>query len=183
FWAPPEDFPFWPQPVTTDKDGRFTLRGIPRNRGVGVQVRDDRFACQVLAIPPQDKDRPREVALALAPARRITVTVTYAATAKPVPGARGRVETLDGSLGFGPLRPDERGRGTGTPRMFTLPGSDGRADAKGRMTLNPFLGEAFLVRVSAPDGGPYLTVQKSVSWPKAASSQQVKMRLPRGVVV
>jgi RNA polymerase sigma factor (sigma-70 family) len=93
FREPPPGLPVWPGPVTTDARGRLVLRGLPRNVGIGLLVRDRRFALQALAINPQARAEPRELTLALAPARVLEGTVVDAATGKPVPGAVVRVPT------------------------------------------------------------------------------------------
>ncbi len=37
-WMPPSQVPFWPQPRTTDREGRFTLRGVDRSQMLNVQA-------------------------------------------------------------------------------------------------------------------------------------------------
>jgi RNA polymerase sigma factor (sigma-70 family) len=106
FRDPPPRSPLWPWPVTTDRQGRCTLRGLPRDQGIGLQVRDRRFAWQALAIKAQPKGKPREVTRALLPARVIEGTVVDAATGKPVCGARVRVPTRGGdSVTSAPAHP------------------------------------------------------------------------------
>ena len=64
-----------------------------------------------------------------------------------------------------------------------LSGMAGRADEKGRFRLNPSPGNSFHVSAYAPDGEPYLTLEKRIQWPRAAVKQQVDLSLPRGVLV
>jgi RNA polymerase sigma factor (sigma-70 family) len=152
--------PAWPNAVVTDKDGRFEISGIGRAAAALLAVDDDRFATQDFAVAPDAK----EVLKTLEPAHIIEGTVTYADTGKPVPGARLTVYA-------------------GKSELDSLFGHDGRADEKGRFRLNPSPGGYFQLSAYAPDGEPYLTVQKRLTWPKAAVKQRVDLALPRGVLV
>ena len=68
-----------------------------------------------------------------------------------------------------------------------------QADAQGRFRLNPYAdtpytsmttGESlFTVYAYAPDGQPYLGVQKEITWIKGSVRQTVDFALPRGVLV
>ncbi len=68
-----------------------------------------------------------------------------------------------------------------------------QADTQGRFRLNPYAdtvytsmttGEAlFTVYAYAPDGQPYLGVQKEITWTKGSVRQTVNFALPRGVLV
>ena len=68
-----------------------------------------------------------------------------------------------------------------------------QADANGRFRLNPYAdtpyksmttGETlFTVYASAPDGQPYLGVQKEITWKKGSVRQTVDFALPRGVLI
>jgi protocatechuate 3,4-dioxygenase beta subunit len=200
FVDPPAKLPFWPEAFTTDAKGRFTLRGVPRGQGVGLQVRDPRYALQSLSVRPQDKARPAEVTLVLEQARSLEGTVVDASTGKPIPHARlsipaGGFET--GSVAFVPdgagdadwrgrrVRAELRGLAFALLRSDRddLPGLDVRADKDGKYKIPLFLADSYSVRVSPPDGQPYLPMRRTVSWPKAAARQEVKMGLTRGVWV
>jgi hypothetical protein len=97
----------WPQPITTDAEGRFSLTCIPRDHGAGLSVKESElFAPQDLMIntglPEKRGERDstyraqvvngskpdEEVALVLAPAQWFTGTVRYADTGEPAPHAR-----------------------------------------------------------------------------------------------
>jgi protocatechuate 3,4-dioxygenase beta subunit len=121
FRDPPARVPLWPGPVTTDAQGRFLLRGLPRDQGIALLVRDRRFALQALAVKLQAQARPREITFILAQARIIEGTVVDAATGKPVPGALVRV----------PTRPDTQTDAT-APAHPTI----GEVDWKGRWGTN-----------------------------------------------
>ncbi len=164
--APAElgDLPFWPKATTTDKDGRFALHGIGRGVVAQFGVSDDRFAAHGFRLTTDAKEGTKEFRAPLEPAHIIEGTITYADSGKPVPQARLTVyaaRSEDDSWG----------------------GMDGRADDKGHFRINPLPGNLFQVSAYAPDGEPYLTVQRMVKWPKAAVKQQVDLRLPRGVLV
>jgi RNA polymerase sigma factor (sigma-70 family) len=155
-----QESPAWPKAALTDKDGRFEVRGLGRGMTAALGVGDDRFATQVLNVATDDG----EVIKALEPAHIIEGTVAYADTGKPVAGARLTVFAARSEL----------------DSWF---GIDGRADENGRFRINPRPGSSFQVSAYAPDGEPYLTVQKRVKWPPAAVKQQVELKLPRGVLV
>jgi RNA polymerase sigma factor (sigma-70 family) len=163
FWDPPEHFPLWPEPVTTDDEGRFTLHGLDAEQSLLVHVSDDRFAQQWLVIEP---NKQKEVTLALAPAQIIEGRVLYEDTGKPVPLARLSVHAseLEDYFGAGP-------------------GSDGTTDAEGRFRLNPFHGKNFTVTAYGPRGQPYLTRTLQFKWPKGTVKYQVELQLPRGVLI
>src|SRR5205807_1367655 len=63
----PERLPGWPASATTDDQGRFVLRGIGRGQPVGLLVRDERYALQVLDVDAQA--RAGELLRVLAPPR------------------------------------------------------------------------------------------------------------------
>src|SRR5262249_23710621 len=48
----------WPEPVTTDDQGRFVIRGANRDQGLTLTVNDDRFATQSFTIDTPGKPRP-----------------------------------------------------------------------------------------------------------------------------
>jgi hypothetical protein len=202
FRSPPEGLPFWPTAVTTDAEGRFTLRGLGAGQGAGLLVRDGRFAAQVLDLAPRDKGKPGEVTLALAPARTLEGTVVDAASRRPVPFARVRVDG-PGSFGFATFTvagidragadwKGRRGLGDSAVRLFALdggsfgddlPGAEARADKDGRFRLNLHLADSYTVRLTGPDGAAYLPRAANVPWPKGAARQQVEFTLPPGVPV
>ena len=155
----------WPKAVVTDKDGRFELHGIGRGAVVRLQVDDARFARQDITVPrgPKPEDA-KDIVRTLEPAHILEGTITYADTGKPVPNARLTVYA-------------------GQSEVSSMFGSDGRADEKGHYRLNPTPGSYFHIAAYAPDGQPYLTVQKQLNWPKAAIKQTVDISLPRGVLV
>jgi RNA polymerase sigma factor (sigma-70 family) len=159
---PPDRLTLWPKPATTSADGRFVLRGLGRTCGVWMSVRSERFAPQRLSV--EANSPPKELLASLSPAQLIEGVVTQADTGKPVPHARLTVYSSDQEYGGGG-------------------GLGGKADAQGRFRINPYPGKFFDVAAYAPDGQPYLTVQKKVRWPKGAVKQEVRIALPRGVLV
>jgi RNA polymerase sigma factor (sigma-70 family) len=166
FWFDsPEGISTWPRPVTTDDQGRITLGGIGRGRGVDITlgVRDPRYAWQNLRVDsaqPADK----EISLALEPAKVIAGRVFAADTGQPVPNAVISI-------------------GAGGGRFGGLSMTRFRADPQGRFTANPSPGEYFRVSVYAPEGQPYLVPQVEFPWTKGAVKKDVEIRLPRGVLI
>ncbi len=154
----------WPKAAITDKDGRIEIHGVGREVTVTLGMRDDRFATQTFAVANDGTVGAGEVLETLEAAHLIEGTVTYADTGKVVPGAGLTVYAGNSATG-------------------SLSGMAGRADEKGRFRLNPSPGNYFHVSAYAPDGEPYLTLEKRIQWPRAAVKQQVDLSLPRGVLV
>jgi beta-lactamase regulating signal transducer with metallopeptidase domain len=201
FRVPPEGLPFWPGPITTDDQGRFTIRGIGRGQEVGLLVRDERFAVQALELKSPEKDKPGEMTLVLTPARVVEGTVTEAGSGKPLAHAGVRVRMPGSNTSFAlnalafPGNADWKGRhglggnllafdfvGIG-PSGNPLPDIEAQTDEQGRFRLHLYEADSFTLRASAPQGQPYLSATKSINWPKAAARQTVNFSLPRGVPV
>src|SRR5262249_35010224 len=51
-----------------------------------------------------------------------------------------------------------------------------QTDAKGRFQMYPYPGTTLVVTASVP-AGPYLTLQKTLDWPKGAAKQELKLAL------
>jgi hypothetical protein len=66
-WEPAAGLSMWPGPVTTDKQGRYTLRGVGRDLEVQMVVRDDRFAPINLDISTAGKKAPQTATRSLPP--------------------------------------------------------------------------------------------------------------------
>jgi RNA polymerase sigma factor (sigma-70 family) len=163
--AEPGDLPSWPKPAVTDRSGSFELRGVGRDVLASLAVSDDRFATQGFEVATDAGDGVKEYkAPPLEPAHIIEGSVSYADSGKPVPNARLTVYAARSEA-------DSWG------------GMDARADDQGRFRINPLPGNFFQVSAYAPDGEPYLTVEKRLTWPRAAVKQQVRLTLPRGVLV
>src|SRR5262249_41352980 len=118
----PQGLAGWPAAGVTDAEGRVTLRGISPDQGVGVQVRDSRFALQVVDVPRRDKGSDGEVTRVLAPLRTREGTVTDAPPGKPLANARIRIPPPSGGGGL-------------TFSVTFSPDGIGGADAKGRRGL------------------------------------------------
>lgn len=118
FWTAPHDLAAWPPPVVTDAQGRFVLRGIGPSHGIGLVVRDERYAYQMLNVEPRDggasgvshrlgasdDSRPPLRTFALPPARLIEGTVVDQETGRPLPHAQVYAE----SPAFGQRSAEER---------------------------------------------------------------------------
>jgi beta-lactamase regulating signal transducer with metallopeptidase domain len=195
----PAQLPGWPAPVTTDKDGRFILQGIPRGQEVRLLLSDERYALQTLDIKGQDKGTPDLVTLAVAPPHVIEGVVTDADTGKPIPHARVRLRspgsfsgTFNVSTAGANL--DFKGRDgmgavvfafalAGNDNGQSLPGVEVRTDDLGRYRLNLFRADAYTIAVHGPDGEPYLRTVAGVNWSKGAAHKEVNLTLVRGVIV
>jgi RNA polymerase sigma factor (sigma-70 family) len=195
FWAPPGKLPFWPEPVVTDAEGRFRLRGVGSGQDVALLVQDDRFGSQVLEFTADPKGQ--EVTRVTGPARWLEGVVVAADTGKPLAGALVHVDTRAGTvlLAFGHTA-DWKGRhfvrrGWGVFDYSALFMPPVRTDAQGRFRVNTFWGESsgarmgsVTITVAAPDGQPYLTIERGdITWPRGAVRREMRLELPRGVLV
>ena len=160
--------PAWPGPVTTDDQGRFSLRGVGPTGSITLQATSDRHAGQMFRIDPGDEVWDHEQSFALSPAQVIEVRVTRADDGKPVPGARVNVIAPPGT---------RRAEARRTPLLQT----DARADDQGRARIIPERGESFWISASPPSAAPYLNQRLILNWPKAAVRQEVELKLKRGV--
>src|SRR5262249_46255959 len=75
------DWPSWPAPVTTDDNGRFTLRGFGEGHEVDLLIDDDRFARQEVPLRGG-----KEARVALTAPQHALGRVVFADTGKPAAG-------------------------------------------------------------------------------------------------
>jgi RNA polymerase sigma factor (sigma-70 family) len=166
--APPwYDFPTqpaklgtWPAAVTTDDEGRFTFRGIGKDQGVTLLVTDERFATQRVVVSTAAKDKPEAVERPLEPARWLEGQVVGDDTGKPI----GKKVLLDFTT---------RGK-----RLLQV-----WADEKGHFRVNCPPGRGVAIESYPPDGSPYLMRTTIFAWPKGKTKHEIKVELPRGVLV
>jgi RNA polymerase sigma factor (sigma-70 family) len=89
-----DEFPGWPGPTTTDKDGRFSLAGVgPDLRGY-LLVEGEECAPTLVEVKA---GRTQEINLTLSPAQIVEGTVTAEDTGKPVPHAHVQPDTGRGA--------------------------------------------------------------------------------------
>jgi hypothetical protein len=130
---PPVRLPGWPESVTTDEQGYFTLEGVGPETDLYLQVRDERFATQWLTLKTakaghaerQGGDAGRPAVLSLLPPRTLEGRLTAEDTGQPL---------ADVSVVIKP---------TGEPPS-PLPGLvEGRTDREGRFRIRPFPGQTY----------------------------------------
>jgi RNA polymerase sigma factor (sigma-70 family) len=165
FQTPPLGLGPWPAPVMTDDQGTFLLRDVGPDQEVELQIRDERFASQWLVLSTGAEEITTPVTFVLASRRLLEGTVTASDTGKPIPGVRVSVQSQD--MGTTNLLPS---------RVEIL------TDDQGRFRAAPFPGQELKIAAHAARDLPYLGIQnQTVRWPAGAASQQVRIRLPRGV--
>jgi RNA polymerase sigma factor (sigma-70 family) len=166
----------WPEPVTTDEKGAFVIRGCNRDQGFTLAVSDDRFGTQSFQIEAPGKPRPGHRVLGYDVGGYLNVQESG-------PNEKGQPEVL--KLPLAPARIVE-GRvvyaDTGkAAAKATVSGTP--ADEDGRFLLRFAGRDAVTLEVYAPDGEPYFSVHHRVQWAKGTVKQEVKVALPRGVLV
>jgi RNA polymerase sigma factor (sigma-70 family) len=154
----PEGAP-WPGPVTTDDQGRFTIRGVGKGYRLTLEIQDDRFVRQRFSLEVGAR-KDEENTLTLAPLRVIEGKVTAQDTGKPVPDARVVIESVTGRL--------EQ--------------VEGRTDAAGRYRIIPYDGNQMNVLVLPPSGVPYLPWRVDFTWAGGAVKRTVDLKVRRGVL-
>ena len=153
----------WPRPVKTDDQGLFAIAGIGRGLDVRLEVRDLRFARQLLGFETHDQEPAKLVTRALEPATILEGRALAADTRLPISNA---------VIAVGATR-----AGTGiTMTKF-------RADNQGRFTANPFPGDQFHLNAFALAGQPYLVPQVEFAWTKGAVKKVIDIKLPRGTSI
>ena len=157
------DFPAWPKPVTTDSDGRYTLRGLGQDLGAVFTVHHPRFAFQRIQVETNRASESKPMNEALVPAQILTRHVTYADSGKGVPHAQLELTASQGRV--------------------RIP-ADFETDDEGRFRVNPPPADrSYSVWAYPPAGQPYLIVAKYIEWPKGAVEQSLDIALPRGVLI
>ena len=152
---PPDALRNWPQPVTTDDQGRFTLAGIGHDVTVGISVRDGRFAEQNFRIQTDDRDGPKEFSQTLQTATVIDGQVLAADTGEPISGT---VISMSSGVHV-------------------------RADDHGHYITNVRFATRYRAEVFPPEGTLYLAIQQDVSCPKGTVKKTQDFKLPRGVLL
>jgi RNA polymerase sigma factor (sigma-70 family) len=144
----------WSASAKTDRDGRFVIRGLSPDFGGFLLVEGDDYASEGVVITAG----PQEVKLTLSPAHVLEGVVTAEDTGKPVP----RAEVFLNNSIVSTVRADEQGR----YRLKSRP-----------------IGGSWEVSVTPPEGLPYLRLQTTLAWPKAAVRHEKNFALKRGVLV
>ena len=189
FYCPSTENPpeAWPAPVTSDREGRFTLHGAAAGQGLSLTTEPtEQLANQYIAInagwakkrPPGDMNYwplvadaapGEEIVLPIAPAQWFEGQVTYEDTGQPAPHARLTVFASD------------------YDKTAAVTGVDGQADAEGRYRICPHPGVRFAIAVYPPDGTPYFgrktPFPKEYLWTPGDRVKRVDLKLPRGVLV
>jgi hypothetical protein len=157
--------PAWPAPIVTGADGQFVLNGLPRGCTTYLRVDDERYGPQWLSLAPDEKAETDAGTLTLPAPRVVEGTVVAEDTKQPLAGAI----VVIASHGAG--NPGIQGR-----VMVT-------ADENGRFTARPYPGQSLTVTAAGAAGTPYLAASKSIQWPAGARQPEIKLRVPRGVLV
>jgi RNA polymerase sigma factor (sigma-70 family) len=162
FFTPPSDLAAWPPSVTTDRQGRYVIRGLSEAEHGTLTVTDERFAPLWIPFGPLQEDK--EVNRALAPAQVVQGRVLAADTGKPVPHALLTIYSADEEFG----------------NHFGL---GGKTDAEGRYRISANSGKILTVSAHPPPGAPYLPIEQRFRWEAGKVKKQLDIKVPRGVVV
>jgi RNA polymerase sigma factor (sigma-70 family) len=162
----PEKLACWPESITTDDDGRFSLRGFGKDTAVTLVVASDRFAHQTVVVSASGAgkpDAPTDFEAVLLPPQILEGKVLGEDTGKPIGKVLlrlyGRTPAGDSSQTISAWT-DEQGR-------FRVHGPPGD------LSVNAY----------PADGSPYLVRFQYLEWPKGAVRHEVTMKLPRGLLV
>ena len=151
-------------PFSTDAQGRFTLRGLPRDAEVTLQVRDDRFALQDLRIAARPEKEGKEVVLSVTPGHMLHGRVTFADSGEPAAGAMLHVTGYQSPT---------------TTQSFDR--IDGQADSDGRFRISASLAHHYGIVVEPPVGSPYFLRRLKPDATRQVR-QQIDVTLERGIL-
>ena len=161
-----EPLPPWLGPLRTDAQGRFTLRGLPADANVTLQVRDDRFALQDLRIATGPEGAAKdEIVLSLAPPHLLEGRVTFGDSGEPAAVARLHVIGYPSST---------------TTQSFDR--IDGQTGPDGRFRISASVAHHYGIVVDPPDGSPYF-LRRLTPTATDESRQQIDVTLERGILV
>jgi hypothetical protein len=146
----------WPQPVKSDAQGRFTVRGVGRDVRALVNILDPRYATEQLVVDTTNGTDPQRVTVSLQPPRSVRGRVTYADTG--LPAAHARID-------------------------FTILINHSETDGEGRFEIHAAGRERTLFLISPPKDQPYLGLRRSVEWNPGEIVKTVDFALPRGALV
>jgi hypothetical protein len=155
----------WPQPVTSDSEGRFTLRGVGSDLQATLIIRDRRYSQERILLKADGGSGPQRLTLSLHPARTLTGEVTFADLNLASSGARVFFNTFSTRLTFHPLVEE-----------FTT-------DAEGRFRAHVESGEETVAYAQPPAGQPYLNVRRRLRWTPGATAHNLDLPLSRGVMI
>lgn len=195
----------WPQPVTTDQQGRFTIANVPAGFGVWlVSEGTERFARAELwlnldvnfqdnhrdtasQVQSRDTGPDEEEVFQLLSARIFTGIIRYEDTGEPSPRARLGIHPL-GDFGPGATRVLHHSPSISEPafplQSFMQYWVEGSTDAQGRFRLSTTRGDQFALWAVPPDGTPYLIRRmRPIAWTESDREKQIDVTLPRGVLV
>jgi hypothetical protein len=196
----------WPQPVTTDQQGRFSIANVPANYGVWlVSEGTDRFVRAELKlnldvnlpgsgnhrgiasrVQSRDTAPDDEEVFKLHSARIFTGIVRYEDTGEPSAHARLGIHPL-GDFVSGASGVVRHSPSISEPviplQSFMQFWAEGSTDAQGRFRLSPVPGEQYALWAVPPDGTPYLIRRlQPIAW-TGAPVTQIDVTLPRGVLL
>lgn len=183
FWPPARRPLAWPEPPTSDDQGRFVLQGIPRVAASTLYLRleiDDRrfapFDPDLTILPCRDQeqaflitsDGSEEVTIQLEAPRIVEGTVICKDTRKPIACAWL-------SVVFSNCNP------TGDLQVW---GVWVKADRQGRFRARGRPCQYLTIYAYPPVGLPYPAwVEESTEWPEGATRREVTVEVPRGILV
>jgi RNA polymerase sigma factor (sigma-70 family) len=156
-----KSFSLWPDPVITDKEGKFTIKGLSARQRVYLSMEGGQFAAQDTEIKFAGQGQVTEVNLTLAPAQVIEGVVTAADTGKPLPHMKFKLWKA------------------GDPRLMPT----GETDSEGHYRLQSRQFEKDFWLQLDPGKGPYLRFETKFPWPQGAVRHTLNIALPRGVTV
>ncbi len=149
--------------MTTDAEGRFTVRGVGQNLNAALTVHHPRFAHQMIQVDTDDDAESK--------------TVTTAPAPRP---DRQRASDV---CQHGPAGPSCPAPGHGRPGALANI-DESETDADGRARINSYPTErGYEIMAFPPEGQPYLVARGRVGWPKGALEQTLNISLQRGVLV
>ncbi len=169
--------PTWeglPKDLETDKDGRFVLKGLGRDRSAWIHISGPTIEYKLINVSTQKvvDGKPidhKDVEIIAGPSKPIRGVVRAADTGGPIAGAWIYGDNFGGGL------PNENLRGRGIR---------GKTDAQGRFRMDGMAkGNSYKLTVFPRDDQPYIMTEVNLGDTQGLAPIETEIKLIRGVLV
>ena len=167
-----EDLPdYWPRPQVTDKDGRFTMKGIGKGLSGTLSLAHPDYAVDEVTVAPG-----MEITAGMKAFEIVPVGATFTHTLEPARPVQGVVTDKETGKPLANILVEMTPMRRHGGMSFTT-----RTDAQGRYRVSGHQADTYITTVSPPADAGYLTVHdRHQGWPAGAKSLEKNFALEKG---